>query len=50
MASYVRALYEFSGEPGTSEISISVGDVLQVTRTDVGEGWWEGKYFAHSSF
>ncbi|XP_019894079.1 sorting nexin-33 isoform X2 [Musca domestica] len=43
MASYVRALYEFSGEPGTSEISISVGDVLQVTRTDVGEGWWEGK-------
>ncbi|XP_073838397.1 sorting nexin 33-like protein SH3PX1 isoform X2 [Musca autumnalis] len=44
MTSYVRALYEFSGEPGTSEISISVGDVLQVTRTDVGEGWWEGKH------
>lgn len=43
MASYVRALYEFSGEPGSSEISIGVGDILAVTRTDVGEGWWEGK-------
>lgn len=43
MTSYVRALYEFSGEPGTSEISVAVGEVLQVMRTDVGEGWWEGK-------
>ncbi|XP_075159912.1 sorting nexin-33-like [Haematobia irritans] len=43
MTSHVRALYEFSGEPGTSEISIAVGDILEVIRTDVGEGWWEGK-------
>lgn len=43
MASYVRALYEFSGEPGSSELSLKVDDVLTVTRTDVGEGWWEGK-------
>lgn len=43
MSSYVRALYEFSGEPGSSEISVKVGDILSVTRTDVGEGWWEGK-------
>ncbi|KAM7358279.1 sorting nexin 33-like protein SH3PX1 isoform 2-T2 [Cochliomyia hominivorax] len=43
MSSYVRALYEFSGEPGSSEISIKVGEILIVTRTDVGEGWWEGK-------
>lgn len=43
MTSYVRAMYDFSGEPGSSEISISVGEVLAVTRTDVGEGWWEGK-------
>ncbi|XP_065359083.1 sorting nexin-18 [Calliphora vicina] len=43
MSSYVRALYEFSGEPGSSEISIKVGEILTVTRTDVGEGWWEGK-------
>lgn len=43
MCSYVKALYEFSGEPNSSEISISAGEVLQVTRTDVGEGWWEGK-------
>ncbi|XP_030372576.1 sorting nexin lst-4 [Scaptodrosophila lebanonensis] len=43
MTSYVRAVYDFSGEPGSSELSISSGDVLSVTRTDVGEGWWEGK-------
>ncbi|XP_054734032.1 sorting nexin lst-4 [Anastrepha obliqua] len=43
MTSYVRAMYDFSGEPGSSEISINVGEVLAVTRTDVGEGWWEGK-------
>ncbi|XP_026277188.1 sorting nexin lst-4 [Frankliniella occidentalis] len=39
----VQALYDFSGEPGTAELSIKSGDVLTVTRKDVGEGWWEGK-------
>lgn len=43
MASYVKAMYDFNGEAGTSEISIKVGEILTVTRTDVGEGWWEGK-------
>ncbi|XP_020816768.1 sorting nexin lst-4 [Drosophila serrata] len=43
MTSYVRAMYDFSGEPGSSELSIAAGDVLSVTRSDVGEGWWEGK-------
>ncbi|KAH8361532.1 hypothetical protein KR084_007179 [Drosophila pseudotakahashii] len=43
MTSYVRAMYDFSGEPGSSELSIATGDVLSVTRSDVGEGWWEGK-------
>lgn len=43
MSSFVRVLYEFTGEPGSSEISIKVGEILSVTRTDVGEGWWEGK-------
>lgn len=43
MSSYVRALYDFTGEPNTSELSIVTGEVLSVTRTDVGEGWWEGK-------
>lgn len=38
----VKALYDFSGEPNTSELSINSGEVLTVTRTDVGEGWWEG--------
>lgn len=43
MTSYVRTLYDFSGEPGSSELSIVMGEVLSVTRSDVGEGWWEGK-------
>lgn len=37
-----RALYDFQGEPGTAEMSICAGETLTVTRTDVGEGWWEG--------
>lgn len=39
---HAKALYDFDGEPGTAELSIRVGDRLTVTRTDVGEGWWEG--------
>lgn len=42
MTTRVRALYDFTGEPNTSEISIKSGDILILTRTDVGEGWWEG--------
>lgn len=42
MTSRVRALYDFSGEPGTSELSIATDEVLTITRKDVGEGWWEG--------
>lgn len=42
MTTRVQALYAFSGEPNTSEISIESGEILVLTRTDVGEGWWEG--------
>lgn len=42
MSFQVRTLYQFNGEPGTAEMSIDVGEILTVTRTDVGEGWWEG--------
>ncbi len=42
MTTRVRALYDFSGEPSTSELSIVSGEILVLTRTDVGEGWWEG--------
>lgn len=42
MARQVRAIYDFEAEPGTGELSIRTGEVLTVTRTDVGEGWWEG--------
>ncbi|XP_043282624.1 sorting nexin lst-4 [Venturia canescens] len=38
----VRALYEFSGEPGTAELSIVAGEILTVTRDNVGDGWCEG--------
>ena len=38
-----KAIYDFDAEPGTGEISIQTGEVLTVTRTDVGEGWWEGE-------
>ncbi|XP_022913436.1 sorting nexin lst-4 [Onthophagus taurus] len=42
MSFQVRVLYDFSGEPNTSELSIIAGEILTVTRLDVGEGWWEG--------
>ncbi|XP_046406008.1 sorting nexin lst-4 [Ischnura elegans] len=38
----VKALYDFDGEPGSDELTIRTGQVLKVTRRDVGEGWWEG--------
>lgn len=42
MTSRAKALYDFSGEPNTAELTITAGEVLTVTRKDVGEGWWEG--------
>ena len=38
----VQALYDFEAQPGTGELSLTSGDILTVTRKDVGEGWWEG--------
>ncbi|XP_077286975.1 sorting nexin 33-like protein SH3PX1 [Arctopsyche grandis] len=42
MSYQVRALYEFNGEPNSSELTINADEILTVTRIDVGEGWWEG--------
>jgi len=42
MTKKVQALYDFDAQPGTGELNLTNGDVLTVTRTDVGEGWWEG--------
>lgn len=42
MTTRVRAMYDFTGEPNTAEISINSGEIILLTRTDVGEGWWEG--------
>ena len=36
------ALYDFEPQPDTSEIQLRAGELLTITRTDVGEGWWEG--------
>lgn len=43
MTSQVQALYDFSGEPGTTEMSIKCGEILTIINTEIGEGWWEGK-------
>ncbi|XP_062711858.1 sorting nexin lst-4 [Aedes albopictus] len=40
--SRVQVLYDFSAEPNSAELTITVGEILTVTSTDVGEGWWEG--------
>lgn len=42
MNSEVKVLYDFSAQPGSGELTITAGEVLRVTRTDVGDGWWEG--------
>ncbi|XP_061706330.1 sorting nexin lst-4 [Cydia pomonella] len=39
----VQALYDFTGEPGTTEMSITTGEVLTLLNTEIGEGWWEGQ-------
>ncbi|KAK7069134.1 Sorting nexin-9, partial [Halocaridina rubra] len=38
----VRVLYNFDAQPGSGELSVKEGEVLSVSRKDVGEGWWEG--------
>lgn len=40
--SKARALYDFKGEENSAELSITAGEILTITRKDVGEGWWEG--------
>ena len=42
LVNQVLALYDFEAQPNTGEMSIVSGDILTVTRADVGEGWWEG--------
>lgn len=43
MTTQVQALYDFSGEPGTTEMSITAGEMLTLLNTEIGEGWWEGR-------
>jgi len=37
-----EVIHDFDAQPETGEISIRVGEVLNIVRTDVGKGWWEG--------
>lgn len=37
-----KVLYDFSAESNTGEITIREGELVTITRTDIGEGWWEG--------
>ena len=38
----MQVLYDFEGQSGTSELSITTGEILTIISKDVGEGWWEG--------
>ena len=42
MARKARALYDFEAEVGSGEISLREGDIITITNTEVGEGWFEG--------
>lgn len=35
-------MYDFDAQPGSGELSVKEGEILTVSRQDVGEGWWEG--------
>ena len=36
-----KVLCDFFSE-GNGEITVREGEVITITRTDVGKGWWEG--------
>ncbi|KAF2361804.1 SH3 domain [Trinorchestia longiramus] len=38
----VRVLYDFDAQPDSGEMSLKEGEILTVTRQNVGDGWWEG--------
>lgn len=38
----VRVLYDFEGDTPSGELVVYTDEILTVTRTDVGDGWWEG--------
>lgn len=42
MSFQARALYDFESV-GEGELGVKVGDVITVTDTSVGQGWWFGK-------
>ncbi|XP_042897235.1 sorting nexin lst-4 [Parasteatoda tepidariorum] len=39
----VKVLYDFEAQPDSGELSVWTGEIIIVTRQDVGGGWWEGR-------
>jgi hypothetical protein len=37
------ALFDFVGNEEAEELSFKAGDMLHVTQSDLGDGWWEGR-------
>lgn len=37
----MQAIYDFDSQ-AQGELSISAGEILEITNKDVGDGWWEG--------
>ena len=35
----VRTIFDFTGED-VSELSFKIGEILTITSTEIGEGWW----------
>eukprot|EP00002_Diphylleia_rotans_P024935 TRINITY_DN4924_c0_g1_i7.p1 TRINITY_DN4924_c0_g1~~TRINITY_DN4924_c0_g1_i7.p1 ORF type:complete len:597 (+),score=131.86 TRINITY_DN4924_c0_g1_i7:280-2070(+) len=40
---YVKAIYEFNGDPDAQEISFQVGDIITILQEE-GDGWWLGAF------
>ncbi|XP_054708676.1 sorting nexin lst-4-like isoform X2 [Uloborus diversus] len=38
-----KVLYDFEAQPDSGELSVWTGEIVTVTRQDVGGGWWEGR-------
>lgn len=39
----VKVIFDFSAQPGSSELNIHKDEILTVVNQEIGEGWWEGE-------
>eukprot|EP00054_Salpingoeca_dolichothecata_P010846 m.60267 g.60267 ORF g.60267 m.60267 type:complete len:530 (-) comp19176_c0_seq2:46-1635(-) len=42
MSIQARAIFAFEGDTSNGELVFQAGDMVEVLRQDIGEGWWEG--------